>query len=180
MNNKGFTMMELLAIILVLTTILLVSFPLLINVSRRDETKEKEDRKKTLCKAGEIYIYNNKDLFGGETLNDIIYIDVKDLMNSELTDIKDSDNKNIYGDLKYTIENNKVSKCDYTEYKKIPNMLIENDLNNNEYSRENMKFLNTDIYSAYILSITFENTINIPSGYEKKNCSYTQGESVMC
>ena len=52
MNNKGFTMIELLAIITVLVTILLVSFPTLINMTRKDKERQYNDMVTTLLSAG--------------------------------------------------------------------------------------------------------------------------------
>ena len=57
MKNKGFTMIELLAIVTVLAAILLVSFPTLINITRKDKERKYNDMVDTLCKAGETYIY---------------------------------------------------------------------------------------------------------------------------
>lgn len=63
MNDKGFTLIELTALIVVLATIFLVSFPVLINTTREDKEKEYNNMIENLCLAGKTYIYANIDSF---------------------------------------------------------------------------------------------------------------------
>ena len=63
MNNKGFTLIELVAIVLVLVAIFLVSFPSLLNISKMDEEKQYKNMVEDLCLAGESYIKANTNLF---------------------------------------------------------------------------------------------------------------------
>lgn len=65
MNKKGFTLVELIAIILILAAILLVSFPSLLNMAKTDKDKEYEKVIEDLCLAGKSYIYANMNNFNG-------------------------------------------------------------------------------------------------------------------
>lgn len=59
--NRGFTLIELTAVIVVLAAIFLVSFPAFMNMSKADQDKQYSDMVKNLCLAGEAYIYANMD-----------------------------------------------------------------------------------------------------------------------
>lgn len=81
MNNKAFTLTELIAIIVVLASIFLVSFPYLINIIKSDDETIYDDMVKNLCLAGQSYIYNNIDSFEElSTTNSKIEITIEDLM----------------------------------------------------------------------------------------------------
>lgn len=77
MNSKGFTIVELVAIILVLAAIALVSFPVIESMSKSSNDKKYSDMVKDLCIAGNSYINANREDFeelniiGGETIIDI-------------------------------------------------------------------------------------------------------------
>ena len=186
MNNKGFTMIELLAIITVLATILLVSFPTLINMVRKDKEKQYNDMVSTLCKAGETYIYNNQDLYTEiNTPGNTIYLDIEDLKEDNLIEKSTKNPKTdsvLSGNIKYTVEEDKSLKCYYTEDMIISNMLTEAPENNGTKVNDiNSNFLNTLIKSRNIIRLEIHNDgINIPVGYDSQDCSYLQDESVMC
>ena len=121
MENKGFTMIELLAIITVLATILLVSFPTLINMTRRDKERKYSDLEKTLCKAGETYIYNNKDLFPEiNKAEEIFYLRISNLMEEELVNKSETNpktEKSITSNLlKYEVKSDKSLSCTYLDH----------------------------------------------------------------
>lgn len=81
MNNKGFTLIELTAIIVVLAAIFLVGFPSLINTAKSDEDKKYNDMVENLCLAGEAYIYANIDNFPElSTPNSKIYLNIANLV----------------------------------------------------------------------------------------------------
>ncbi len=61
MNRKGFTLVEVIAVVAVLAVILLVSFPVYNGVIKRNTTKRYDDFMKTLCEAGQYYILHNND-----------------------------------------------------------------------------------------------------------------------
>ena len=85
MKTRGFTMIELLAIITILATILLVSFPTLINMTRKDKERQYNDMVTTLCKAGETYIYDNQESFPElNTSGEEFYVRVANLIKNDL------------------------------------------------------------------------------------------------
>ena len=55
MNNRGFTLIELTGIVLVLAAIFLLTFPALLNTTRADKEKEYNVMVENLCKAGATY-----------------------------------------------------------------------------------------------------------------------------
>ena len=59
MNNKGFTLVELIGIVLILSLIFLVSFPKFVSMAKDNEEKRYSNMVKDLCLAGESYIYAN-------------------------------------------------------------------------------------------------------------------------
>lgn len=72
MNNKGFTLVELTAIIVVLAAIFLVSFPNILNMDKTTQQDEYDAMVEDLCLAGESYIYTNMNKF-----EELIYPDNK-------------------------------------------------------------------------------------------------------
>lgn len=81
MNNKAFTLIELVGIILVLAAIFLVSFPSLLNMAKADEEKEYNKMVEDLCLAGQSYIYANMDDFPELSIVDsTINIEIEELV----------------------------------------------------------------------------------------------------
>lgn len=81
MNNKGFTIVELIAIIVVLAAIFLVSFPYLLNTTKTDKEKQYNEMVNNLCLAGKSYIYANMDKFPTlSTIGSSIEIKISELI----------------------------------------------------------------------------------------------------
>lgn len=81
MNNKAFTLIELTAVIVVLSAIFLVSFPNLLNMTKSDENKKYDNMVKNLCMAGESYIYENTSSYEGLSIvGTEIRISISDLI----------------------------------------------------------------------------------------------------
>lgn len=120
MNNKGFTVIELVGIILILALILLVSFPSILNLSKSDKEKEYNNMVKNLCIAGESYIHANSDSYS-ELLNvgSIINIDIRDLMSygNVDTNVKNPNTKLSVSDdtLTYTVGEDHSLSCEYID-----------------------------------------------------------------
>lgn len=78
MNNRGFTLVELIAIIVVFVAIFLVSFPALTNVTKSNENQKYDAMIKDLCIAGESYIHSNEE----ELIlpNSKIYVNISSLI----------------------------------------------------------------------------------------------------
>lgn len=58
-KNKGFTLVELIGIIIILSIITIVGVPSMLNTLQRNKDKEYETYKETLYLAAEIYISEN-------------------------------------------------------------------------------------------------------------------------
>lgn len=121
MNNKGFTLIELTAIVIILAAIFLVSFPNLINISRSDEEKEYENMVENLCLAGETYIYNNSTKYNElSKVNSKIFININDLI--EYGSIKkniinpNTEKKVDNNYLEYTVLADNSLSCKYIDY----------------------------------------------------------------
>ena len=120
MNNKGFTLIELVAIVLVIAAIFLVSFPSLLNLSKKDEERKYDSMVDTLCLAGETYIYNNESDFKNlMVVDNKIEIVISELVINEMVK-KDTTNpktnKSVENDkLIYTVLSDKSLNCEYKE-----------------------------------------------------------------
>ena len=120
MDTKGFTLIELTAVIVVLASIFLVSFPALQNIARSDEEKKYDNMVEDLCLAGKSYIYANMEGFEGLSVVGtkveiniselILYGNVdKDLINPK-TEVSVKNNKLIY-----TVLSDYSLDCQYIE-----------------------------------------------------------------
>lgn len=65
MKEKGFTLVEMIGVLLVLAVILSVSVPSIINMLDKQAEKKYEDYKKTLFLASETYVERNRDITDG-------------------------------------------------------------------------------------------------------------------
>lgn len=120
MNDKGFTLIELVAIVLVLVAIFLVSFPSLLNLSKKDEERKYDSMVETLCLAGDTYIKNNSKDFKDMIIpNNHIEIDINELMVYGIVKTNTTNpktNKSVENDkLIYTVQSDKSLNCEYKE-----------------------------------------------------------------
>jgi len=120
MNNKGFTLIELVAIVLVIAAIFMVSFPNLLNLSKKDEEKKYNSMVESLCLAGETYIYNNEFDFKSMIIpNNKIEIVIRELIINEMVKnntMNPKTNKSVENDkLIYTVQSDKSLSCEYKE-----------------------------------------------------------------
>ena len=119
-NNKGFTVIELVGIILVLALIILVSFPALQNLTRSDIEKDYDTMVKNLCLAGQSYIYSNPDTFTNiSVVGEKTTISIDELISYGNIDsnIKNPrTNESISGDnLLYEVLSDKSLSCEYKD-----------------------------------------------------------------
>lgn len=120
MNIRGFTLIELTAVIVILAAIFLVSFPSFLNISRADKEKEYKNMVNNLCIAGETYIYskmdNFKELF---TIGSKINISISDLVtygNVDKNTINTKTGQSVQEDsLIYTVLNDNSLQCEYND-----------------------------------------------------------------
>lgn len=118
--NKGFTLIEVIAIIVIFVGIFLISFPTLTNMAKNDNEKMYTNMVNNLCTAGKTYMYSNLDDFPDLSIVDseiellvselIIYGSVdKDLVNPR-TEISVENST-----LKYTVLEDLSLNCEYIE-----------------------------------------------------------------
>lgn len=118
MNNSGFTLVELTAIIVILALIFLIAFPNLQNMTMNDKEKQYETMKKDLCLAGETYIYSNIDNFGKLIKGKTIEIAINDLIKNDIIDekINPKSKKSVKNDvLIYNVLEDGILECTYNE-----------------------------------------------------------------
>lgn len=118
MNNSGFTLVELTAIIIILALIFLIAFPNLQNIARDDNEKQYETMKKDLCLAGETYIYSNVNNFGELSQGKKIEITINDLIKNDIIDerVNPKSKKSVKNDtLTYTVLEDGILECVYNE-----------------------------------------------------------------
>ena len=120
MKTRGFTLVELIAVIVVLVGIFLFVFPNLTNMMNTDNQKKYDDLVENLCTAGKSYMYSNLDSFKElSTINSVIEIQINTLINygnvdKELKNPKN--NKLVKNDkLKYTVLSDFSLDCKYIE-----------------------------------------------------------------
>ena len=60
MNNKGFTLIEVLSVIVILSVIMGIALPVINNSLEKSKRKQEEDRKKSMLSAAEMYVTDCK------------------------------------------------------------------------------------------------------------------------
>ena len=119
MNNRGFTLIELTGIVLVLAAIFLLSFPTLLTTTRADKEKEYNVMVENLCKAGETYIYSHMSDFSElSNVGSVISISVNELIlygSVDKNTVNPNTNKNVNKDiLEYKVTLDGID-CNYKE-----------------------------------------------------------------
>ncbi len=120
MKNKGFTLVEVLAVIVVLAAIFLVSFPLFLNSAKKDKESKYSSMVDLLCTAGKSYIYASMgDYQELNSVGSIIQIPVQELIiyGSVSKDTKNELTGNTINDdtLKYTVLSDFSLSCEYID-----------------------------------------------------------------
>lgn len=118
MKTKGFTLIELIAVILILSLIFLVSFPSILNMNKADVEKQYNDMVESLCMAGKSYIYSNMDNYPNLSIEgEIIEVKIEELITygSVSKDKKNiKTNKTLENDrLLYTVLSDYSLSCKY-------------------------------------------------------------------
>ena len=111
-SNKGFTLVELLAVLVILIAILSVAVPSVISTVERNKQKDLEQKKKIIISAAETfnalsekYYYNKWNFFEGKCGYDVyLLIDCNVLSDSEA---KDNNGNYIEGCVMYDISTKK-------------------------------------------------------------------------
>ena len=81
MNNRGFTLVEIIGVIIILACIFLVGFPTLNNMLNKENNEEYDAMVENLCTAGKTYMYSNMDSFKELSIIDSeIILDINELI----------------------------------------------------------------------------------------------------
>jgi len=130
LTKNGFTLMELIATIVILVIVLLVAIPMITSSIEKRKTTELEDKKKLLAQAGEIYIGSDYQYL----TVDSCYITIEDLQNKRL--VSNSELKTSNGDLLtgYITFNKNTYEYEYTndisDLSKCSEVIVKPEINN--------------------------------------------------
>lgn len=118
MNDRGFTLVEVVAVMVILVGIFLISFPIFENMSKDSEDKKYTGMVSDLCTAGKTYMYSNMDEFPELSIvNGIIEVKISDLISYGNVDknlINSKTNASVkYDTLKYTVLEDYSLNCEY-------------------------------------------------------------------
>lgn len=118
--NKGFTLVEVIAIIVIFVGIFLISFPTLTNMAKNDNEKMYTNMVDNLCIAGKAFMYSNLDDFPNlSTVGSEIQLPVKELMSYGSVDkdlVNPKTELSVEDDtLKYTVLEDLSLNCEFIE-----------------------------------------------------------------
>ena len=82
--KRGFTLIEMLGILVVLAVIIIVSLPSIVQTSKNSRQAELDDNKKTIYMAAETYIDLNKDASANLKKNKYYYVKLTNLVDEGL------------------------------------------------------------------------------------------------
>jgi type IV pilus assembly protein PilA len=109
LNNRGFTLVELLAVLVILIAIMSIAIPSISSSLERSKAKQNEARKKVIIAAAELYVTDNKNkiykTFQENTAWEKCQISFKELVHSGYLsneELKDADDNDISGVIEYT------------------------------------------------------------------------------
>ena len=110
MNRKGFTLVELLAVLVILGMVMVIALPAITSSMQRTKKKQNDSRIKLLLSSAEVYVNDHKNdvynnmVVGEETKYCYIRIQ-EDLVNGRYLTrdlIKDMDDKELSGVIKFS------------------------------------------------------------------------------
>ncbi len=150
MKKNAFTLVELIAVIVLLCIIVLISFPALTNVIKGGEEKNKEEALNTIYMAAENYLMANYEKYFINNIGDTAYIYITDLMNNNYlnTDTVNPNNDSSFSSkdvVKITRNENGTFNYELDYIKTLIEILLK------QYSEGNTKGLvkdatNTNLY----------------------------------
>ena len=81
MNDRGFTLIEVIAIDLILVSIFFISFPIINNTVKSDNEEKYNQMVDNLCIAGKTYMYSNLDNFPElSVIDSIVEVKISELI----------------------------------------------------------------------------------------------------
>ncbi len=200
MNRKGFTLIELIAVIVILSLIALIVFPAINSVIKDSKEKAYEEQKQTILKAAKQLSYENSDILPAETDGSTETIELACLTigctingkqinggylnEDELKDPRNT-NKNLDGVVEITYHTNQYhytykDKTNITAKNATGNWLLKNasskavlKANDNTYKGTNARnYINFSGSTWRILKINDDKTITIIKNTPVTKLSY--------
>jgi len=116
-NNYGFTLVELLAVIVILVTILMIAVPRITSSMERSKTKQLEQKQNLLVSFANIYLSDYKNSI---TTEGSCYIELEQLKSVGVVDadLVDADGNDIIGCIVYNVDNKTLvfdSECNISD-----------------------------------------------------------------
>lgn len=106
-DNRGFTLVELLAVLVILIAIMGIAIPSISSSLERSKEKQNESRKKVLVSAAEVYVTDHKNQIynniGSNSTCSITLDELQEYLPDGAT--KDSDDKDLTGCIQFTKPN---------------------------------------------------------------------------
>ena len=120
MSNKGFTLVELIAVLLILAVILLICFPNLQSLGGSEKERQYSQMVESLCLAGQSYINSKVDSYNNlEDVGSTIVISINELISYGNVDekLKNPKTKKLVRNdrLTYTILSDYTLSCEYSD-----------------------------------------------------------------
>lgn len=180
MNNKGFTLIELIAIMVILVLIFFISFPQILNITKTDEEKKYNNMVDNLCIAGKSYISANIDDFNGlTTIGNEIELTIQELMDYGNVDknIKNpKTNNSVMNDvLVYSVLSDYSLDCKYIDNQNGRDIMLEvGQLIKLDNNKEYIVVNTMDLHSVrYVFLVSNTKPLEIVVANEKnKNGSF--------
>lgn len=119
MKKNGFTLVEMLAVVVLLTLIALVAFPSLIASIERNKESQWELTLNIMYNAADIYVNDRRanipelSIANSKILIPINYLIETGLLDSNLNDPREGEALDIYSSILLTIDDNKIGSYSY-------------------------------------------------------------------
>lgn len=115
-NNKGFTLVELLAVLVILSAIMGIAIPSITSSMERSKEKQNEQKKEMLESFAELYVTDHKNaIYKNLVSSDSCFIEISTLKTkgylSDEADV-DVDGKSFTGYIKFDKSNNSYQYID--------------------------------------------------------------------
>ena len=105
LNNKGFTLVELLAVLVILIAISSIAIPTISSSLERSKDKQNKAKEKLLLSAAELYITDHRNAITAP--NETCYIEENDLITEKYID-KDEEENNTNRIIEYNIDSKEL------------------------------------------------------------------------
>ena len=195
-KKKGFTLIELIAVLVILAIIALIVTPLVMNIVKKAKISSDKRSVEGYGKAVELAFTTSR--LDGKRIKPDRYHSKADTNGKMIYDVEDNelysvdyDGKDVYCDVIDRNEDGSIylkdcyvngKAVDYTYGVSQTNVLmsVPSEFLDSSIWTTPAEFLSTGVNPAKIKNLNIVNSIDIPSGYNSSDCSEAQDKSVMC